>query len=115
MEASPSATELLDSATLCMHMLVLVLACAGGIYGALKARKAGAPGLGPMATAGGFGILLAMGLWTILVGVAPSSVWEWSDFRRILNVLGILLDLGGTAALVVGFALLTPAKSEGAS
>lgn len=114
MSVTPSASELLDSATLCIHMLLLVLASAGGIFGAVKARKAGAPGVGPMLVAGGFGILVAMGLWTILTGVVPGAMWEWSDFRRILNLLGILLELGGTAALLVGFALLTaPPKSEG--
>lgn len=117
MEASPQASELLESATLCMHMLLLVLASAGGIFGALKARKVGAPGAGPILVAAGFGLSVAMGLWTLAFGVVPGSVFEWSDFRRILNLLGMLIELGAMALLVVGFALLKapPKAAEGAS
>lgn len=92
----------------CVQTLTLIFACVGGVFGALAAKKRGAPGPAPMIVAVGFGIYLAVGAWFGLFELIPQSVLEWGLLRRAMLMLGMLTELLCLGLLIVGVALLKP-------
>lgn len=112
MESVTSASELVNTLSLCVYTLAILFGAGAGLFGAARAKKLGAPGPGPAILIGGWAIMALIALWFGLFEGLPSSVFEWSDFRRVLILLGVLLDGLATIVLLVGLAMLKPPPSE---
>lgn len=110
----PDAADLLNRGLMCVHMLAIVLAGAGGIFGALKARKDGAAGLGPLLMAAGFGLAAAVAVWFGLFEALLGESLDWSILQPLL-VLGMMGDFVATLVLLAGLALLRGRVAGGES
>ena len=91
--------------TACLHTLGILVAMGAGFFGAARARKIGAPGLGPMILAFGVALLGATALVFFFVEILLADALG-HDWFMVFAFFGMLMDLLGSAAVLAGILLL---------
>jgi len=106
---------LLSTGVLCFYLFTIFLGSLGGIFGAMRAMKEGAPNPGPAFVATGFGLFALVAVVESLLQVSTlSDSMRGGTALSWFYRLSMLIDLAATAAVLVGIALLHPGAKRAA-
>lgn len=108
-------SSLLSMGVLCMYMITIFLGSLGGIFGAVRALKDGAPNPGPAIAAVGFGLVALVAMWESLLQLLSTTEIGVETLQWLFRA-SVIFDLVATAVVLAGVALLRPGAkpAEGA-